>query len=521
MTEPYARLSDAAAALENPSLALLKQKIAPAVLATLTPIFESGQSSIGVEEFHTRAGQVFEALAERDPSFSVDPDDPRQVREECREWVDRNWLERHGEVDGEVYRISPEAREAIRIVGELGRVRAAMSESQIAAVLTRARELALKVTSDPDVRIRGLQTEIEDLEARLADRRAELEALEAGGEMEAPDDYVVLGEFLSLREEIDKLPHDLRRVEDEFRALAQELRNDYLSETRPHGEIVGEYLGRADEISTVDRYGRGFQSAKRLLTDDYEQDQLRHHLETIVSYEFADDPLNERDRSDIRQTIHLVTKNVSAVLDQREVVISRLVGFIKRHDALREREVREALRAAQHQLRQWALSNTSRATVALPVGHYAEHGDDPEGPVSATGEVGVPDIVTFRERPLRKRVATPLESLDDSAGNAKPEFSVEELRAMGGPFYAELADAVEAATSGGRAVGAAAIFNSLPDRTRRPVDILGLVDLAAKQHALRPDAPVEEFHAIRSDGTADTFLLPQITFVSTVAEESA
>lgn len=131
----------------------------------------------------------------------------------------------------------------------------------------------------------------------------------------------------------------------------------------------------------------------------------------------------------------------------------------------------------------------------------------------------MPDIVTFRERPLRKRVATPLESLDDTSGDGTPKFSVEELRAMGGPFYAELADAVEAATSGGRAVGAAAIFNSLPDRTRRPVDILGLVDLAARQYALRPDAPVEEFHAIRSDGTADTFLVPQITFVSAAPAE--
>jgi hypothetical protein len=515
MTEPYARLSDAASALENPSLALLRQKIAPAVLATLTPIFESGQSSVPVDEFHTRAAQVFAALRDRDDSFSMDPDDPKQVRDECRDWVDRDWLERHGEAHGEVYRISPEAREAIRIVGVLGRARAAMSESQVAAVLTRARDLALKVTFDPDARMRGLREEMEDLESKLADRRAELDALEAGAAVEAPDDYVVLGEFLSLREEIDRLPHDLRRVEDEFRSLAQALRNDFLSEVRPHGEIVGEYLGKADVLATVDRYGRGFQSAKRLLTDDHAQDQLRHHLATIVGYQFADDPLNERDRSDLRQTIHLVTRSVSAVLDQRDVLIERLVGFISRHDAQRERELHEAIRAAKNQLRHWAEANTPRATVALPVGHNADCDDDPDGPVLSSGEVGVADIATFRERPVRKRVPTPLASLSESSGNAAPTFSVEELRAMGGPFYPELADAIENATHNGQAIGAAALFNSLPERTRRPVDIFGLVDLAAKQRALRPNAPVEEFHAVRADGTADTFLLPEITFVST------
>ncbi|MCW2646138.1 MAG: hypothetical protein JWP07_2247 [Pseudonocardiales bacterium] len=72
MTEPYARLADAAIALENPSLSLLRQKMAPAVLATLTPVFESGQSSIPVDEFHARAAQVFAAVRDRDAQFSID-----------------------------------------------------------------------------------------------------------------------------------------------------------------------------------------------------------------------------------------------------------------------------------------------------------------------------------------------------------------------------------------------------------------------------------------------------------------
>lgn len=515
MTEPYARLSEAIGTLENSSLSLLRQKAAPSVLATLTPIFESGQSSVPVEEFHTRAAKVFAAARERGLTLSIDPDDPKEVRDECRRWVERDWLERHGEVDGEVYRISPEAREAIRIVRELGRTRAALSESQVAAVLARARDLALKVTADPESRMAGLRVEIDDMEAKLAARRAELEELEVGGAVELPDDYAVLSELISLQEEIDRLPHDLRRVEEEFRSLAQELRNDFLGETRPHGEVIGEYLRRADALSTVDRYGRGFQSAKGLLTDDLAQDQLRHHLETIVSFRFTDeDPIGEHDRSDLRQTIHLVTKSVSAVLDQRDVLIGRLVGFITRHNALREKELHESLRAAKNQLRFWAENNTSRATLPLPVGHYVGPDADPDGPVIVTGEVGIAEVATFRERSMRKRVPTTLVSLTESAGSGAPTFSVDDLRAMGGPFYAELADAIETATRIRGAIGAAELFNGLPEWIRRPVDIFGLLDLATKQFAIRPDMPVEEFHAVRIDGTSDVFLLPQITFVS-------
>jgi hypothetical protein len=515
VSEPSNRLSEAEAAMGNPSLALLRQKWAPVVLATLTPVFEQGQSTLSVEEFHARAARVFAAMRERDPSFPIDPDDPKQVRDECRSWVSKQWLERYGEVDGEVYRISEEAREAIRIVGELGRTRAAMSESQVSAVLTRARELALKVTADPEIRAAGIRLEIDDLERKLAARRAELAALENGRPVELPADWVVLGEFLSLREEIDRLPHDLKRVEDEFRKLAQELRDEFLAETRPHGEIVGEYLRRADELAVADRFGRGFQSAKRLLTDNYAQDQLRQDLETIAGHRFVDDPFDERDRANLLRTMHLMTESVSGVLDQRDALISRLVAFITRHDALRERELTDALRAAKNQLRLWAAANTARATTPLPVGHHADHGDDPDGPVLVAGELGVADVATFRERPQVKRRPTPLRPLADAGTTERPSFSVSELRAIGGPFYRELADAVEQATTGGRAVGAAALFNRLPDELRRPVDMFGLVDIAAKQRALRPDAPVEEFHAVRPDGTRETFLLPEMTFVST------
>ena len=467
-----------------------------------------------MEEFHARAGRVFAAMRQRDPSFPVDADDPKQVRDECRAWVGKEWLERHGEVDGEMYRISAEAREAIRIVAELGRVRAAISESQIGAVLMRARELALKVTADPQARMAGIRIEIDDLERKLGARRSELAELESGGVVEMPDDWTVLGEFIGLREEINRLPHDLKRVEDEFRKLAQELRDDFMAETRPHGEIVGEYLRRAEELAAADRFGRGFQSAKRLLTDDRAQDQLRHHLETIVGYDFVDDPLNDRDRADLRRTMHMVTESVSAVLNQRDALITRLVGFITRHDALRERELTEALRAAKNQLRRWAAVNPARATCPLPIGHHAEPGSDPDGPVRIHGEVGTADVATFRERAMVRRVPTPLASLADQTGTGPPELSAAELRAKGGAFYVELADAVERATADGRAVGAAELFNSLPEDTRRPVDIFGLVDIAAKQHALRPGAPVEEFHAVRPDGSRETFLVPETTFVA-------
>jgi hypothetical protein len=104
--------------------------------------------------------------------------------------------------------------------------------------------------------------------------------------------------------------------------------------------------------------------------------------------------------------------------------------------------------------------------------------------------------------------------LSESGGTGQPDVDVEALRAKGGPFYRELRDAIAEATRDGRAVGGAEVFNSLPQRARRPVDIHGLMHVAAQQWALQPDAAAEEFNAIRSTGEEVTYLVPEITFVS-------
>ena len=120
MTDPELRLLEAQEAMSNPIWRLFRQTWAPVVLATILPVYEKGQSTIDVDEFHTQAAKVMAAMRQRDPAYPVDPDDPKAVRTECRTWVEGDrWLERHGEADGEVYRLTPEAREVIGIVSRL------------------------------------------------------------------------------------------------------------------------------------------------------------------------------------------------------------------------------------------------------------------------------------------------------------------------------------------------------------------------------------------------------------------
>lgn len=366
-------------------------------------------------------------------------------------------------------------------------------------VLNRVRALAVSTTADPIERMRGLREQIDDLEYQLSDKQEELRRLEEGGEVDAGSDDYVLTEFLSLRSEINELPRDIKRVEDSYRALVQQLRQDYLSEingnpTRAHGDIVADYIDRAQDLVKADRYGRGFQAAKQLLTDDLAQQRLLIDLARIVEHPFAE-ALDDRDRAELRRTVNMIADSVHAVLDQRRVMTDRLVRFIAGRDAVRQRQLNDLLNDAQSALAEWASGRGPRATVRLPV-------------TAASAEMS-----TFRTKPATKRVPTAIRPLSESGGTGEPDVDVDALRAKGGPFYTELRDAIAEATRDGQAIGGADVFNSLPERARRPVDIHGLMHVAAQQWALHQDAAVEEFNAIRSTGEHVTYLVPEITFV--------
>jgi hypothetical protein len=497
----HLRLLEAQEAMSNPIWRLFRQMWAPVVLATIIPVYEENQSVIPVEQFHVQAARVMAAMRQRDPSYPIDPDDPRAVRTECRSWVEGDrWLERHGEADGEVYRLTPEAREVIAIVSRLRADDPGINASRVQLVLGRVHSLAVNTTIDPVERMRGLNDQIRDLEHQLVNTRAEIERLELGGEVEVASDDYVLTEFLSIRAEINELPRDIKRVEDSYRSLVQQLRDDYLAEvdgnpTRSHGEIVADYIQRSQDLATADRYGRGFQAAKELLTDDRAQSSLLHDLARIVEHPFAE-ALDDRDRAELRRTVHMIADSVHAVLDQRRAMTDRLVRFIASRDAVRQRHLNDLLNEAFTELGQWASGHGARATIPLPV-----------SPAPA-------DVATFRRKAATKRVPTPIRPLSASGGTAQPDVDVDAMRAKGGPHYADLRRAIADATREGRGIGGAQLFDALPEHARRPVDIHGLLHLATQQYALRPDVGVEEFHAIRPGGEAVTYLVPEVTFLA-------
>jgi hypothetical protein len=397
------------------------------------------------------------------------------------------WLVRSlDETDQEVYTLTSYAQQALELVKNLSRDRATLSEHRIATILGTVRRFNSEANPDRSQRVTILNTEI----ARL---QAERDRLVDGAEMvSATEDYMLEG-FTELLSLVSALPSDFARVDERFAQIRAELLAAFRAERRPAGEVIDEYLARADALMTATQEGRAFEGAFALLRDDALVTQLREDLTALLDHPLADRILADADRSELRGTVKLVRDGLDRVLAQRSRVTATLKEYIVSHDAARDRELEQTLRQVESELMTWMATTGPRATHDVPllparasVEHLRERFHDPADDV------------------LPERITQP-EDDDAPAG-----LSLSTLMAQGGPQLPALrrrlddalADLVPAGSLG-------EVFAGLEPSLRRPVEIFGLLHLAA-DHGWEPEDAAESYAAVRHDGSRRTFAVPRL-----------
>jgi hypothetical protein len=84
------------------------------------------------------------------------------------------------------------------------------------------------------------------------------------------------------------------------------------------------------------------------------------------------------------------------------------------------------------------------------------------------------------------------------------------MRQQGGPLLEEMRDALVTAFSTGDAASVGAAFNALAVTLRRPVEILGMLQIATQVGAVHRAEAVENFETVRPDGSVRSFTVPRI-----------
>ncbi|MFX0581143.1 DUF3375 domain-containing protein [Nocardia nepalensis] len=481
MSDISGELARVRKAFDKPTLKLLGKTWAPVVLATFTSTFTRDDHTVPAERFHARVDTLLNEL--RANGVEV-PD--KTAKELCRSWVRDQWLVlAPGEDAAEEYSLTSHTQEAIDYVTRSAGGVSTLSQSRILSILEAARRCALDANPDREAHLARLNADIERL-------TAERDRISAGGPIEHVPDERVLEGYINLRDLIDRLPADFLRVSEAVKAMHREILSEFRKEGRRTGEVLDRYLDRSRDLMSESAEGRAFTGAVELLRDEALLKQLRDDLTTILDHPFSQ-ALTPVEAQEFRSTVAAIRRGLRVVLDQRRRVSSTLQTHITRHQSLRDRELDDALRRAKSAMATWIETAGPRAKIPI--------------------ELGLPavDIGHLRLRLYNPADHAPPPPLQQSNPVGLKTVSLDELRQQGGPSLTALRAHVCHALASAESVTAAEVFSHGDPELRRPVEILGLLHIAAGLGKPAQEGE-QRFDAIRPDGSTQSFTAPRIDF---------
>ncbi|WGT46670.1 DUF3375 domain-containing protein [Tessaracoccus lacteus] len=466
-------------AFRNPTLDLLHGRYAPFVVAVLSLLFTADRPTVPVADAHV---EVDEMISELRAAGYDEEDSPRLpaggAREICRYWVRVGWLVPQIDDDVEVYRLSAYAVGALEIAGRAGASPTRVSRSRVRTLLEAVDRLAEDADVDPHRRLERLLRERDELDAQIRE-------LQQGADPEPVDDESLLEEAENVLHLARELPADFARVAESIKAMQRDVIADLRRDIRPTGEVLREYLQRGQHVMQSTAEGRAFAGALRLIGDPERIDHLATQLRDLQLRSFAS-LLDDAQRAELDAIGRRVEQGVQEVLTAQRRASHVITAQVRTHDPVRDRQVDELLRSVMSGLQTWMQDSRPGSRVeplrSFPhadVGHLRQTTSDLVPP-------GAP-------APLAE--ARDVEFLDGDA------------QAWGGPRYTELEDYVAGLGDWFDLGGA---FEEAADETRRPVDLLGLLEIAHRNGMEERD-DVSVVEALRPDGTTRRFAFGAVT----------
>lgn len=466
------------AAFKNPTLDLLGGRYAPFVVAMLSIVFTADRPAVAVADAHAEIAEAIDQLR----AAGYDEDELRlpsgTAREICRYWVRVGWLVPQIEDDTEIYRLSAHAVGALEIAGRAGGGGTRVSRSRVRTLLEAIEELAQTSETDPQARLARLRDEKAALEAEIAQ-------LEAGDPIEPLDDEQLLEEAENVVHLARELPADFSRVAESIKAIQRDIVTSLRQDVRPTGEVLREYLERGQHVMQSTPGGRAFAGALRLIGDPEQIDRLATRLHALLSQPFAA-RMDANQRGELAAIGRRVEQGVDEVLTAQRRASHVITAQVRTHDPIRDRQVDDLLREVMSGLQSW-MQVSSPADRVRPLRKF---------PVADIGHLrqSISDI-----RP--PGAPAPL----NAAGDV--EFAEADAHSWGGPHYKELEQYVASLSED---FDLATAFEAADTETRRPVDLLGLLEIAHRNGMTESDA-VSIVEAHRPDGSTRRFAFGAVT----------
>ncbi len=458
---------EAASALEAPAVRFLARKQAAFVVAVFRTAFGSDVSQVQTHVLHLWVEQAQAELAAE--GLDVPSGSGRDV---CRGWMRDQWLRRlTSSDDSDVYVKTAHAEDALTTIERNMRERPQLSESTIATVLHAARQCAMD--ANPDV-----QARLARLDEQMAALQAERDRVAGGGEIDVASDSRMLERLANLNRLLADLPADFLAAAEAIDEIHRELADAFRADDRPASTVIREYLDRLEALGE-DARAAAFVGASELFRNDEARQGLRDDLDVFLSHPFTRQARPEM-LARARGAVLLLQSGVDQVLARRRRASETLRTRIEQRTD-RDGEVRALLDGIRDRL--------------IDVGRSGQRWSSPAGVLPTEVEVG--HLPTRFHDPNDHTPPPPLHDpeSDDHEGNG-PSF--DELRRYGGPSYRALHEAIAERLADHGIVSVAEMFADLDPEMRRPVDLLGLLQLAGAE---APAGGQMMHRTVRPDGS--------------------
>lgn len=470
-------------AFQNPMLALLHQTHAPFVVTVLAMVFTAERPTVAVADAHAEINDALDQL--RAAGYGDEDNQPLPVgnaRDLCRHWVQAGWLVRQvADVNVEVYRLSAYGVGALEVAGRVGGARTRVSESRVRTLLEAIERLAQD--ADPDLMSRMVR-----LHEEIQQRQKELARLEKGGAVETVDDEQLLEAAENVLHLARELPADFARVAESIKAIQRDVVAELRHDVRPTGEVLREYLARGQRILDATPEGRAFAGALRLIGDPAQIDDLWAQLRIVLRHRFTE-LLPHQQRRELNEISRRIQQGVQEVLAAQRQASHVITTQVRNHDPMRDRQVDELLRSVMSGLHKWVPGSRRGETI------------------EPLRRLPVADIEHLRQRMSDLRPPqppAPLRDLDETE-----DMPDADTRAWGGPRYAELRAHLEAFANGEVTVDVVAAFRAASENIQRPVDLLGLLEIA-HDWGMTETPEVMTVDTMRPDRTRRRFALGSV-----------
>lgn len=466
---------------QSAALRMLRMDSLPLAAAVLGEFLGAPNAQMPTQDLHEQLDIELESLRAHLPIGN------QTARALCDAWRQAGLLRRRPVADarGEVYELTSEARQSLRMLEQVEQPRAAATESRLVSLMRDLHQLT--IDTDPNV-----ATRLTALEQQRAELDAQIQRVRAGEEG-VLDERRALERLEDLLAHAEDLPADFARVRTRFEEINEDLRVSILTQEDRPGGVLDEVFRGVDLIASSDE-GQTFAAFARMARDPELSAEFDDDVRTILHRDVVAG-LSTDSRRALREMTRTLKDGSRTVQDALTQFARGLRRYVLSQEYQRDRRLRRDLQEAL----------AAAVPAAQTVKPYQDVGRSLELTsmrMSSLGAIALHD-------PTEMDTGPELEEDRAEAGD------FEELRALARLTeidFHELEANVRAVLAEQETATVGAVLDQFP-ATQGVASVVGLLSLAARYGTIDEDA-TEDLRWEDASGTLRTAPVTVHTFTA-------